>query len=55
MLHLVNQPGVTPAISNDGLYTDTTLALNPDTGKLVWHFQHTPNDQWDLDGRSSGS
>jgi len=45
MLHLVNQPGVT----NDGLYTDTTLAINPDTGKLVWHFQHTPNDQWDLD------
>lgn len=45
MLHLVNQPGVT----NDGLYTDTTLAFNPETGKLVWHFQHTPNDQWDLD------
>ncbi len=45
MLHLVNQPGVT----NEGLYTDTTLAFNPDTGKLVWHFQHTPNDQWDLD------
>ena len=36
-------------ITNDGLYTDSTLALNPDTGKLVWHFQHLPNDQWDLD------
>jgi alcohol dehydrogenase (cytochrome c) len=45
LLHPVNQPGIT----NDGLYTDTTLAFNPDTGKLVWHFQHTPNDQWDLD------
>jgi len=45
MLHRVNQPGVT----NDGLYTDSTIALNPDTGKLVWHFQHQPNDQWDLD------
>ncbi len=22
---------------------------NPDTGALVWHFQHFPNDQWDLD------
>ena len=33
----MNQPGIT----NDGLYTDTTLAFNPDTGKLVWHFQHT--------------
>ena len=45
LLHRVNQPGV----SNDGLYTDSTIALNPDTGKLVWHFQHQPNDQWDLD------
>jgi alcohol dehydrogenase (cytochrome c) len=35
--------------SNDALYTDTTVALNPDTGKLVWHFQHQPNDQWDYD------
>ena len=23
--------------------------MNPDTGALVWHFQHFPNDQWDLD------
>jgi alcohol dehydrogenase (cytochrome c) len=45
LLHPVNQPGVT----NDGLYTDSTLAFNPDTGKLVWHFQHVHNDQWDLD------
>jgi len=45
LLHPVNQPGVT----NDGLYTDSTLAINPDTGKLVWHFQHMANDQWDLD------
>ena len=36
-------------VTNDGLYTDSTLALNPDTGKLVWYFQHQPNDQWDLD------
>jgi alcohol dehydrogenase (cytochrome c) len=45
MLHLVHKPGVT----NDGLYEDTTLAFHPDTGQLVWHFQHVPNDQWDLD------
>ena len=45
LLHPVNQPG----INNDGLYTDSTVAINPDTGKLVWHFQHQPNDQWDLD------
>ena len=38
-----------PGVNNDGLYTDCTLALNPDTGKLVWYYQHLPNDQWDLD------
>jgi alcohol dehydrogenase (cytochrome c) len=36
-------------ISNDALYTNSTIALDPDTGKLVWHFQHVPNDQWDFD------
>ena len=38
-----------PGFSNDGLFTDCTLAFNPDTGKLVWYFQHVHNDQWDLD------
>ena len=33
----------------DNLYTDSVVALNPDTGKLVWHFQFTPNDEWDFD------
>jgi alcohol dehydrogenase (cytochrome c) len=42
---LVAQRGVT----NDGLYLDSTLALNPVTGKLAWHFQHQANGQWDLD------
>ena len=36
-------------MTNDLLYTDSTVAINPDTGKLVWHFQHQPNDQWDFD------
>ncbi len=43
--NLIDKPG----ISNEGLYTDTTVALNPETGKPVWHFQHQPNDQWDFD------
>ena len=38
-----------PGVTNDALYTDSTLAIDPDTGRLVWHFQHHPNDQWDLD------
>jgi alcohol dehydrogenase (cytochrome c) len=37
------------ASNNDALYTDTTLALDPDTGRLVWYFQHQANDQWDMD------
>ena len=32
------------------LYTSTTVALNPDTGKLAWHYQSTPHDAWDYDG-----
>ncbi|HEX5421032.1 MAG TPA: PQQ-binding-like beta-propeller repeat protein [Gammaproteobacteria bacterium] len=38
-----------PGITNKALYTDSTIALNPDNGKLVWYFQHVPNDQWDFD------
>ncbi len=45
LLHPIGEPGVT----NDGLFTDSTLALDPDTGRLVWYFQHMHNDQWDLD------
>jgi alcohol dehydrogenase (cytochrome c) len=35
--------------SNDGLYTDSTLALDPDTGRLVWHYQHFNREIWDYD------
>lgn len=38
-----------PGVTNDALYTDTTLALKPATGKIAWYYQHQPNDQWDLD------
>jgi alcohol dehydrogenase (cytochrome c) len=33
----------------DNLYTNSAIALNVATGKLVWHFQYTPNDSWDYD------
>ena len=36
-------------VSNDALYTNTTLALRPATGELVWYYQHVANDQFDLD------
>ncbi len=31
------------------LYSNSTVALNPDTGKLVWYYQHLPGDDWDMD------
>lgn len=42
-------PNKKPDSNRDGLYVDSTLAINPDTGKLVWHYQHLPQDYWDLD------
>ena len=38
-----------PGVNNDALYTNSTLALRPATGELVWYFQHMPNDQFDHD------
>jgi PQQ-dependent dehydrogenase (methanol/ethanol family) len=32
------------------LYTCSELALNPESGKILWHFQYTPTDTWDYDG-----
>ena len=31
----------------DNLYLASILALRPDTGKLVWHYQTTPGEHWD--------
>lgn len=33
---------------NQHLYHNSTLAMNADTGKIVWHYQHVI-DHWDLD------
>ena len=33
----------------DNLYSDSVVALDADTGKLKWHFQFTPNDNYDYD------
>lgn len=33
----------------DDLYTACVLALDPDTGRLKWHFQFTPHDLYDYD------
>jgi alcohol dehydrogenase (cytochrome c) len=35
----------------DNLYTDSVVALDPNTGRLKWHFQFTPHDVWDYDAQ----
>jgi PQQ-dependent dehydrogenase (methanol/ethanol family) len=32
------------------LWTSSQLALDADTGKIVWGYQYTPHDAWDYDG-----
>jgi alcohol dehydrogenase (cytochrome c) len=33
----------------DNLYSDSVVALDPDSGKLKWYFQFTPHDDFDFD------
>ena len=33
----------------DNLFSDSVVAINPDTGQRVWHYQFTPNDGHDWD------
>jgi len=33
----------------DDLYTCSIVALDPNTGKLRWHYQEVPQDMWDFD------
>ena len=42
-------PDDDPKTSSEALYSNCTVALDAETGKLVWYYQHMPNDQWDLD------
>jgi alcohol dehydrogenase (cytochrome c) len=35
--------------AGDNLYSDSVVALDPDSGKLKWFFQFTPNDPYDYD------
>lgn len=33
----------------DALFTNSTLALDPDTGAIKWYYQHLPGDTHDMD------
>lgn len=35
--------------NGDALYSNTTLAIDPDTGRIVWHRQTLPGETHDLD------
>jgi len=41
--HKARSPG-----GGDNLYLSSIVALNPDTGAYVWHYQETPGDNWDF-------
>jgi PQQ-dependent dehydrogenase (methanol/ethanol family) len=38
-----------PRIAPSDLYSNSTVALDPETGKLKWYYQHLPGDDWDED------
>ncbi len=42
-------PAIRSPGGGDNLYTDSIVALDAATGKLVWAYQTTPRDEWDYD------
>lgn len=43
------QPHIIGTTAPTELYSNSTIALDPDTGELAWYYQHLPGDDWDLD------
>ncbi len=37
----------------DNLFLSSIIALRPDTGEYVWHFQETPGESWDFTATQS--
>lgn len=46
-----NQKARDPS-GGDNLFIASIIALKPDTGEYVWHYQTTPGDTWDYDSVS---
>ena len=40
-------PGADGAGEGDNLYLSSIVAIRPDTGEYVWHYQTTPGETWD--------
>ncbi len=36
-------------VDDAALYTNSTLAINPDTGEIVWYYQHIPGETIDME------
>jgi quinohemoprotein ethanol dehydrogenase len=41
--HVIRSEG-----KGDNLFTSAIVAINPDTGKYIWHYQETPGESWDF-------
>ena len=42
-------PNAIPRTAPADLYSNSTVALDVDTGELAWYYQHLPGDDWDQD------
>lgn len=43
------RPNEQPGPKNAGLFTESTVALDPESGRLAWYYQHMTRDVWDMD------
>jgi len=49
MLRHNGNPDAVSRTAPSDLYSNSTVALDPETGKLAWYYQHLPGDDWDSD------
>jgi alcohol dehydrogenase (cytochrome c) len=42
-------PFAIPTSAPSALYSNSTVALDANTGRLLWYYQHLPGDDWDED------
>ncbi len=47
--HAGNIDAIPRTSPSSDLYSNSTVALDPATGKLAWYYQHLPGDDWDED------
>jgi alcohol dehydrogenase (cytochrome c)/quinohemoprotein ethanol dehydrogenase len=40
--------GIRSADKGDNLFIASVVAVDPDTGRYLWHYQETPGDMWDF-------